>query len=124
MSDIYDRDWEDVTVRTIYIDGNKVRTRDLRFKRTELEREEKDMLHMDALDAPEDEQAQALVDAENYGLSHAVFKARIIRLAQEAFRTPIYLPPEEESNVIRIIAPVNIREVQITVHNMGSIIIA
>jgi hypothetical protein len=115
---LYDRDWEDVNLRIIAVDGNRTVTRDIRLQRHELEQEEKDMLLAQAETDEEREQAEV------YTLPQEVFKRRVVTLAQEVFSRPMYLPIEGSSNVLNILSPSSVRKVQITVHNVGKILLA
>ena len=115
---LYDRDWEDVTIRLIAVDGNRSITRDIRLQRHEMEQEERESLRAEAETQEELDQANA------YVLSPTLFKQRVVHMAQETFTRPMFLPLDGESNVVNILSPSSMRKVQITVHNVGKILLA
>ena len=112
MSDIFDRDWDDVTVTLVYRDGNKVTTRDIRVSREEEQQEIRNNI------------LQNTGEESNFELTPDAFKAKIMNSAGKLVSEPIYPPPAPGSNETRILPPWNVIEVKIRVNNLAQIHLA
>ena len=112
MSDIYDRDWDDVTVILVYRDGNKVATREVRVNREEEQQEIRNNILQDT------------GEESDFELTPDVFKAKVMNSAAKLASEPIYPPPTPGSNETRILPPWNVLEVKIRVNNLTQIHIA
>jgi hypothetical protein len=115
--------WEDVSLRIIFLDGNKVRHKDIRFIREEINRElqeeyeaHKASAEESGVDIPEDL-------GDQYHMSSEEFKRHIFEAAEKVTHQALAVPGSS-SNVLRLIPSHSIREVQLTVNNLSSIILA
>lgn len=104
--------WEDVSIRLLYMDGNKVKHREVRLNRAQIEAEERTAMG----ETPEDE--------EDFAFSPLQFKAYVFQAAQKLVTEPVVLTFGNENQHVRVLPPWATREVQITVNNLASRILS
>ena len=114
--DLFDNIWTDVTLTKVILDRNKIVTQEILIRKDEVEKEQRDeILRMSTEDA---------VDlAAAYELPNSSFQAAIMRSIKSMLEMPVSMPGER-SNEIRLLPPSSIKEVVLTVNNLGQVILA
>jgi hypothetical protein len=96
--DLLDNIWTDVTITMYYVDRGNVIQRERRVTLEELQEHS---------DEP---------------LSNQSFQNIVLRAAHAYFQTPVYIGETDETNKARMLSPQAVKEVTITVNNLGTII--
>lgn len=115
--DLFDNIWTDVTLTKIILDRNKIVTQEINIRKDEVEKEQKDAIRHTA----PDEEADRLI--ADYSLDNHVFQAAVMRSIKTMFEMPVTMDGEH-SNEIRLLPPSAIKEVVLTVNNLGQVILA
>ena len=114
--DLFDNIWTDVTLTKVILDRNKIVTQEILIRKDDIEQEQRDeILRMD------DEDAVDLAAA--YELPNSAFQAAIMRSIKSMFEMPVSMDGEA-TNEIRLLPPSAIKEIVLTVNNLGQVIIA
>jgi hypothetical protein len=110
--DIMDEVWTDVTIAMVYVDRGKVKTREVKVLKSEMEKDYLDQATQEGRELP-----------ESFSLPNEMFQAMVMRSASMMFQSPL-VADSTSSNELRLVSPTAVKEVVITVHNLGTVIIA
>jgi hypothetical protein len=104
--EIISKDWQEATLTMVFVDRGRVRTREVKVTREEMLADRKPE---DAEDSPE--------------VDNRMFQAIILRAASAMFSTPVIVEGEN-SNELRLISPASVKEVTVTIPNLGKVVLA
>jgi len=104
--EIISKDWEEATLTMVFLDRGRVRTREVKVTREE-------MLADKGSDSAEDAPQ----------VDNRMFQAIIFRAASAMFSTPVIVEGDS-SNELRLISPASVKEVTITIPNLGKVVLA
>lgn len=98
--DLLDNIWTDVTITMYYVDRGNLIQRERHVTLDELQQHSEEPL------------------------TNSTFQNIVLRAAHAYFQTPIYIGATDETNKARLLSPQAVKEVTITVNNLGNIITA
>jgi Tfp pilus assembly PilM family ATPase len=110
--DLMDNIWTEVSLDIVFVDKGKLMTRSTRFSKADMEKE--------YIDMAKEEGDQVL---KEYTMPNERFQSFVMRAASSMFNSPIVVDVEN-SNQMRLLAPSCVKEVVVTVHNLGQVIVA
>lgn len=110
--DVFDNIWTDVTIKRVVVDRGKVIEVATNIRQQEVEAEQR------ALIKQSDEEV-----AESFTLDNSSFQAGVMRAVRGMFDTPVQVAAQN-SNELRFLPPSAIKEVTVTINNLGSVIVA
>jgi hypothetical protein len=115
--DLFDNIWTDVTITKLILDRGKVITQEVNVKKDDIEEEHREDIRSSAPDGENDEVAA------DFSMPNTMFQAAIMRSVKAMFEMPVSVEGQH-NNEIRFLPPTAIKEVVVTVNNLGQVIIA
>ncbi len=111
---LFDNIWTDVVLTKTILDRGKLVTQEVLISKDEVERE-----HTEALI----ENWEGEGEPERVDLPNSTFQSAVMRAARAMTEIPVVLPGEY-TNELRLLPPTAVKEVRITVSNLGQVIVA
>lgn len=115
--DLFDNIWTDVTLTKVILDRNKVITQEVNVRKEEVEEEQRQEIRKAAPDGENDPLAA------DYSMPNSLFQAAIMRSVRAMFEMPVSVEGQH-SNELRFLPPTSVKEVVVTVNNLGQVIVA